>query len=368
MRAAVISFTARGKELNRQIVEILRGTGWDCRGWVQERFFREGDGFQVLSGSLTDWTGKRFQDQDALIFVGACGIAVRASAPWVKDKFQDPAVLAADEKGTFVIPLLSGHAGGANRLARELAAGLGAVPVITTATDVNGRFAVDVFAAENGCALSSRVLAKKLSADILAGKSAALSSDFPVDGLFPPEVWFPEGEMSEMRFPEDNPPEPFSPVSLRITWSDQERKEELRLIPRAVVLGMGCRRGICAERLRREAERTLQEAGVDRRAVRAIASADLKRDEEGLIRLAEEWGIPFLTFSAEEMEKIPGQFSASEFVKKTAGVDCVCERAAMAAVLERGGRGYLLAGKRKGDQVTSALAAEKIVIHTGEQK
>ena len=89
-----------------------------------------------LEGGLSAWTGAEFQRSDALIFVGACGIAVRAIAPFVQDKFHDPAVLCVDEAGTFVIPLLSGHVGGANRLAEFVAGGIGAVPVVTTATDV----------------------------------------------------------------------------------------------------------------------------------------------------------------------------------------------------------------------------------------
>lgn len=360
MKAAVVSFTGRGSRLNRKIVEILKSRGWDCEGWTREKFAVSG--LNIMEGTLADWTGENFPEADALIFVGACGIAVRAVAPWVKDKFQDPAVVAADEGGQFVISLLSGHAGGANRLTRELAAALGAVPVITTATDVNGRFAVDVFAAENGCAISSRDLAKQLSADILEGKRVFISSDFPVEGEFPPEVSAGE-ERGQGRDSEE-----FSSVSVRITWSDQEEEQVLRLIPRRAVLGMGCRRGVSREVLEREAEAALRAAGVDRRAVRAIASADLKQKEEGLLSLAEEWGVPFLTYSAEEMNRIPGTFSSSEFVKHTAGVDCVCERAAMAAVLENGAGGRLLAGKRKGDQTTAALAAEEIIIHTGEQK
>lgn len=90
------------------------------------------------------------EETDAFVFVGACGIAVRAVAPWVNHKSTDPAVLAVDERGIHVISLLSGHVGGANCLARELAQAIGGRPVITTATDLSGLFAVDEFAAGNG--------------------------------------------------------------------------------------------------------------------------------------------------------------------------------------------------------------------------
>lgn len=157
-------------------------------------------------------------------------------------------------------------------------------------------------------------------------------------------------------------------LAVWITWSSRSSERVLRLIPRAVVLGMGCRRGIPASQLEAEALAALEEGGVDRRAVRAIASADLKKEEEGLKELARMWNVPFLTFSREAMERIPGSFSSSEFVRQTAGVDCVCERAAMAAVLERKNGGFLLARKRKGRGITTALAAEFIRIQTGEQK
>jgi hypothetical protein len=99
------------------------------------------------SGSLADFVGGLFE-AEALVFVGACGIAVRAVAPHVQSKLSDPATLCVDERAQYVIPLLSGHIGGANQLARRLAEALDATPVITTATDVNGRFAVDAWAAE----------------------------------------------------------------------------------------------------------------------------------------------------------------------------------------------------------------------------
>lgn len=375
MRAAVISFTERGREVSLRIRRILEREGIRCRNFARERFCRGEEGLEVFAGELSAWSGDRFGDSEALIFVGACGIAVRAVAPWVRDKFRDPAVVAVDEGGRFVIPLLSGHVGGANRLAHLLAGSLGAVPVITTATDVSGKFAVDVFAAENGCAISDRRLAKEISAAVLAGERIPLLSDFPLEGEFPREIYVckktaaggknlagsaaggesPAGPAAELE-------EQTGGLRIRITLSDRERDGELRLIPRAAVLGMGCRRGVSEEELWRAAERALGEAGVDWRGLRALASVDLKKNEEGLIRLAARLQVPFLTFSAEELNRLPGEYSSSDFVKRTAGVDCVCERAAMAAACLGGGRGRLAAGKRAFGPVTAAVAAAEQTI------
>ena len=375
MRAAVISFTERGREVSLRIRRILEREGIRCRNFARERFCRGEEGLEVFAGELSAWSGDRFGDSEALIFVGACGIAVRAVAPWVRDKFRDPAVVAVDEGGRFVIPLLSGHVGGANRLARLLAGSLGAVPVITTATDVSGKFAVDVFAAENGCAISDRRLAKEISAAVLAGERIPLLSDFPLEGEFPREIYVckktaaggknlagsaaggesPAGPAAELE-------EQTGGLRIRITLSDRGRDGELRLIPRAAVLGMGCRRGVSEEELWRAAERALGEAGVDWRGLRALASVDLKKNEEGLIRLAARLQVPFLTFSAEELNRLPGEYSSSDFVKRTAGVDCVCERAAMAAACLGGGRGRLAAGKRAFGPVTAAVAAAEQTI------
>ncbi len=386
MRAAVISFTERGREVSLRIRRILEREGIRCRNFARERFCRGEEGLEVFAGELSAWSGDRFGDSEALIFVGACGIAVRAVAPWVRDKFQDPAVVAVDEGGRFVIPLLSGHVGGANRLARLLAGSLGAVPVITTATDVSGKFAVDVFAAENGCAISDRRLAKEISAAVLAGERIPLLSDFPLEGEFPREIYVckksaaggesptgPVGRGESPAGPAAELKERAGGLRIRITLSDRERDGELRLIPRAAVLGMGCRRGVSEEELWRAAERALGEAGVDRRGLRALASVDLKKNEEGLIRLAARLQVPFLTFSTEELNWLPGEYSSSDFVKRTAGVDCVCERAAMAAACLGGGRGRLAAGKRAFGPVTAAVAAAEQTIWaqtigTGEER
>ena len=301
----------------------------------------------VPEGGLTEWTKEAFLRDDALIFVGACGIAVRSIAPYVRDKFQDPAVVCVDEAGQFVIPLLSGHVGGANRLAEMVASGIGAVPVVTTATDVEKKFAVDVFAKDHGFAITDRKLAKEISADILAGEPVGVFSDFGFS------AWkkIQEG-LFEDRICKRN---------LWVTVSGKEKKgipsdRVLRLVPRCVALGIGCKRGTPAEKIRETVEDAMRRNGIDLRSVFAVASIDIKKQEQGIIDFANTLQVPFLTFSSEELNSQPGTFTESEFVKKTTGTGNVCERSAVAACRMGVRDCRILFKKEAGDGVTVAAA------------
>lgn len=174
MRAAVTAFTGRGSRLAAKLLEALRAAGWEASAWIPGKYMDESlasAGCLANPLALSDWMEARMREEtDAFVFVGACGIAVRAVAPWVNHKSTDPAVLAVDERGIHVISLLSGHVGGANCLARELAQAIGGRPVITTATDLSGLFAVDEFAAGNGLHLSDWALAKQCAARLLEGE------------------------------------------------------------------------------------------------------------------------------------------------------------------------------------------------------
>ena len=279
-------------------------------------------GFEDGPG-LSEVTGKWFREADALVFFAATGIAVRCIAPFVRDKFRDPAVLAVDENGQFVVSLLSGHAGGANRLCSVLARTIGAQPVITTATDGRGLFAVDVFAAENGLQISDRTIAKQISARLLAGDTVTVfAEDFQEYKAQISDGQYGEGiHVTGERKCAD------IIVSYKKTCGD--RTDALYLIPRVVALGIGCRRGISAEAIENAAARTLQEAGIFRKALCGVASIDIKSEEAGLHAFAETNGLPLHFYTAGELRKVPGTFTASAFVKEVTGVDCVCERSAV---------------------------------------
>lgn len=357
MKIGIISFTARGADVCRRLAGGLKGDGEDCAGYVPERFWNvdwQQEGLVCRNTALKDWVRAMFLDQRAMVFVGAAGIAVRAIAPFIKDKMTDPPVVVVDEAGRFAVPILSGHVGGANALAMRIAGFLGAVPVITTATDVNGIFAVDVFAASNGLLLTDREEAKQVSARLLEGETVGFLSDFDSGEE---ELWMPEGCIGEL-----------CRHNIWITVRDNDtylkgrdkRKEEthvLRLVPKAVVAGVGCRRGVAPGYLESQVMSALKLGGIDPASVKALASIDVKKDEPALLELASVHGWELRFYSADELRKVPGKFDESPFVKETVGVGNVCQRACLA------GGGRLLFGKQAGGGVTVAAAAEPVKLN-----
>ncbi len=339
MKSAVFAFSRRGLNTARRVRQAL--VDGECRLYAAERL--AGDEFAPIAGPLAAFTGPVFRWADALIFVGSCGIAVRAVAPHVRDKSTDPAVIAVDETARFVVPLLSGHIGGANQLARTLAAALDATGVVTTATDVNGKFSVDAWAAEQGLYIDSLKAAKAASAAILE-EPVPLKSDFPIAGELPPGVV--RGESG--------------PVGICVSWRKQEPfGKTLLLVPKVVRLGIGCRRGVDRETISTVVRDALDRNGIHACAVKCAASIDLKKDEPGLLAFGQSAGLPVEFYTAEELQKIEGEFTPSTFVRSVTGVDNVCERAALT------GGGELIVKKTARDGVTVAAAVEHWEVRFG---
>ncbi len=362
MKIAVISFTRRGSRLCSFLVEKLRERGEDCAGYVQQRFFseeiRQQKGMNLVTEGVGEWTEKQFNEMDGLIYIGAAGIAVRAIAPVLKSKLTDPAVVVMDETGGFAVSLLSGHVGGANRLAKAAAEICNAVPVITTASDVNGKAAIDVWADDHGLLVGSTHMARRLAAAALEDEPIGFFSDFPLEDEIPKGYMFNKpGKMNVW-------------ITVKQTAGEgmlrrlEDEGRVLHLIPKCVSVGIGCRRRVSGERIKAMVQKVLEGANLEERAVARLASIDLKETEEGICWLAKHWKVPFLTFSAEELERAEGTFAESSFVRQTVGAGNVCERAAMLAA----GKGAILAsGKQTGDGVAVAAASARyIVIENGK--
>lgn len=320
MKAALIGFTRNSERLMKELKTGLSDKGIACEAWVKRKGVSEeeagAEGICLFSESLSEWTRRQFQDQDALIFVGAAGICVRAIAPFVRSKKTDPAVIVVDEQGKHAISLLSGHIGGANALTLLAAEILGAEPVITTATDLHGKFAVDAFAARRGMYLDSMPLAKEIAAALVSDTRVGMYSAFPVLGPIPEEL--DTESPQELGFAVDvKKSSPFD--------------RTLHLVPRAVALGIGCRKGTDGEALKSFVKEELERYGIFPESVCGVASVDLKKDEAGIHALAESLGAPFRVYTPEELERAESEdgFTESDFVRKVAGVGNVCERSAL---------------------------------------
>ena len=318
MSCAYLAFTARGEALARRLAEALPGSVSRCGGEV----------------TLKGWTAEHFAQNEALIFVGAVGIAVRAVAPYCKSKASDPAVVVVDECGHFAVPLLSGHLGGANDLARAIAAFCGAVPVITTATDAHGLFAVDEWARHQNCRVLEPERIKTVSGKLLAGEPVLFWSEFPIAGPAPAGV--------------NAAP---APEAADFALTLFPAGDALHLIPKIGVLGIGCRRGTSAAQLEAAFAQFCAAHGLAAACITAAASIDLKAEEPGLLEFCRAHGWPVQFYSAAQLQNAPGQFTPSAFVRSVTGVDNVCERAAVLAA-----DGTIILPKQAGGGVTFALA------------
>ena len=337
MKISVISFTETGQQLAERIRESMDGetavTLYTKCSRLEKKTVPAVDDSDAdticVRNSLSAWAGEQMAARHALIFIGACGIAVRAIAPWIMDKLHDSPVLVADEMGKYVIPLLSGHVGGANELAVRLAGALGAIPVITTATDLHDSFAVDIFAKRNDLRICNREGIAKVSAKVLAGEEITMSvqtGHLAVDETIPSGIRlcaYPPAEKVDVLIADDT--------------EETFRKEsaELLLQPKKYILGVGCKKD------------------TDSAKIAALASIDVKKEERCLLEFSEKYRIPFRIYTAQELQAVPGEFHGSEFVKTQVGVDNVCERAALKAA---GTGGWILLGKQAQDGMTVAVA------------
>lgn len=340
MRAAVISFTRNGATFAKKIVEFLSEESYEVTEAVKCASMKSS-----ISMPLAEWTKEQFERQDALIFIGAAGIAVRAIGPLLQNKCQDPAVLVMDEKGQFCIPVLSGHIGGGNALARKISEAFGMQAVLTTATDVQDKWAVDVFAVRNHLVISDMKKAKAISARLLEGEilNYCMDAGTPVRGICPKEVRLLT-EASE------DGPDIYIGIYKHSQW-----KKTLFLIPKTVVMGLGCKKGTSTEVLEATIAEAMEQAKIFPEAINSVASIDLKAEEKGILAYCEKYHLNFSTYPAEALSQVTGSFSTSDFVKKITGVDNICERSAVCASDD----GTLIFRKYARNGVTVAFAVKQ---------
>ncbi len=276
-----------------------------------------------------------FQSGEAIVGLCAAGILIRALAPVLTDKGNEPPVLALAADGSAVVPLLGGHHG-ANRLAAAIAGAVGAVSAVTTAGDVRLGFALDEPPA--GWRVANPAAAKGIAARLLAGGPVRLiaecgGTDWLGDGTFDDDAAGP---------------------AVRVTAKKAAAEEEdLVLHPPVLAVGVGCERDCQPDELMSLLEETLDGAGLSADAVAAVVSLDLKMDEPAVHAAAERLRVPARFFTARELEAEAGRLAnPSDVVFAEVGCHGVAEGAALAAV---GAEGSLRVEKRRSKRATCAV-------------
>ncbi|MDY6853682.1 MAG: cobalt-precorrin 5A hydrolase [Thermodesulfobacteriota bacterium] len=283
--------------------------------------------------SLTVLMEKIWLHYDAYVFIMAVGIVVRVIAPLIRDKKIDPAVVVIDEKAAFVISLLSGHIGGANRLTSKIAGFLKAHAVITTGSDVNEKTALDIWALERDLYVEDWEKLKRLSARIVNGENVSAF----VDSL----VYELPKELTRVSSPKD---------ALLIITNRVMPYEALYLRPRNLVLGIGCNKGTEEKEIVDVIESVFSTNRFSLHSIRNLATIDLKKTEKGLISFAKRHGFLIDFFPKEKLNRVRNVKSSEASIKAT-GARAVAEPSAILSA-----RSALVIEKQKRGNVTLAVA------------
>lgn len=322
MKSAVISYTHFGDEIADKIKDKIQ----DVTVYKNREY----------PGGIKPLISHIFKSYDRIVFVSAAGIAVRMIAPYIEDKTKDPAVVVVDDMGRYAVSLLSGHIGGANEFAEEIADAIGAQAVITTASDGRGIESVDMFAKRYGFEIESMEDAKTITSIMVNGGSIGFSSE--VKACIHYKNIFHTGYDGYIYVTSKENVECNKPCCI--------------LRPRNLNVGLGCRRGKARDEILRAIYETFKSNNLSLRSIKSVYSIDVKKDEKGILEACEVLGVPFVTFSQVDIQRIQDRFNKSSFVESKVGVTSVAEPCACL------GGGDLIVNKTVFDGITVAVARE----------
>lgn len=326
IRIAIIAVTEKGKNTAEKIASELENV---------DVFFQK--------RGIKELTGELFNKYECIIFVSACGIAVRCISPFLKSKFEDPAVLVVDDNGNNVISLLSGHIGGANEITLKIADVLNANPVITTSTDTNKKGALDVIVSKIGGYVENlRESAKLVNSYLVDDKRVGIYFDSDYESE-KDSLNLSGFELIDEKTEIDAIAKLDALVSVTDKlrcWVDEiiynikkdnEEKEDLiyiKLVPRRIALGMGCRKNTETEKMIEEFSTFSALNNIHPAAIVKTGSLIIKKDEKCMIDLSKALCAEFNLFDVDEICTCDYMFDKSEFVKKNTGVYSVAQPSA----------------------------------------
>ncbi len=370
---AMVAITKGGVEIARQ----LRDHFSEADFLISEKFTAAAGGSVIpLKGPLSKNVGEFFHVYDKIVFLVSLGAVVRLIAPHLKDKHVDPAVLVVDDRAQFVISVLSGHVGGANAFTETVAKALGAIPVITTASDVGKTIPVDILGRELGWTLEGDENVTRVSACVVNEEPVAFLQETgeknwwtrptplpsnidcfaSLEALMAQEIGRPpvEKEADSTHRWAGKRYGAYLVVTdrSRSSFPGQMQDRTVLYRPKSLDLGMGCDRGTPLEEIEELIGTTLEKNGLSMASVRALATLDQKSNEPAFLQLCEKYGWRLVTFSKEELQQVEGILTPSAVVERWVGTPSVSE----AAALRSSGASTLLISKVKAKRATLAVA------------
>ncbi|MDQ7029539.1 MAG: cobalamin biosynthesis protein [Ardenticatenia bacterium] len=327
--SVVIAVTRQGAQLARRLARTL---GADVR---VPRPFADSADHLTYEGSVVAEIRRCWPRYSALVLVMATGIAVRAVAPLLRHKAEDPAVICLDEAGQYVIPLLGGHARNANELAHHIAAFTGGVAAITTASDVQGRPALDLVAGQMGWRLAPGSQLTAAMAALVNGEPLGLF----VDPLLPERVrahavsCLDDPAIERVAHEEELVAKPWAAcvavTPRRLVLTDG--RPQVVYHPPVLWVGVGCRRGVAVDEVVGAVEHVLDRAGLAGESVAALVTAEAKQDEPALLEAASRLGVPLCVVPHRQLRRVPADAVSPSAARQHLGLPGVAEPAALVA-------------------------------------
>lgn len=318
--------------------------------------------------SYEQFFAEEFAWSDALIFIGAMGVCVRLIAPYINSKYKDPAVVCVDSTGRYVIPVLSGHVGGANELAERVSHILGAEAVITTQSDRTGLWALDLLGEKYGWkavpqypnVANEHEAMNKLISLFVRKAPTLLCLEACIPGTEELERTAPAHVTVRHRLPTAAELRDFQLI-IHVTPFLHETNglPTLVFVPKVWHIGIGlAREAAPVSEVIQALNDTLVKARLTPAAIKQISTIDIKQDEP-VIKALRTQGFAFRFFTAEELKAVEVP-TPSEVVAEHVGTPSVSEAAALLSASQ----GEWILKKQKGRNYTIAVAVERGVVHS----
>ncbi len=372
-KIAIHAITLNGSSKAEQLAKLLPNADL----FISEKFSDKFPEAKVLTLPLTSHFKNIYSSYQQHVCFFSVGITTRILAPLLADKRTDPGVTCIDEQATFCIPVLSGHRGGANAMALQVAQLLKATPVLTTASDASKTLSVDLLGEPYEWCIDAETESAitPVSAAIVNGDPVVIIQETGERNWWPYKHEIPAHIHIKNNLNEADIAQYKAAILISdrtdildqlINLAPHLKAKCVVWRPNSLVIGIGCDRNTPLHTLNLGLTQFMSEQQLAYSSISALASISLKADEIGLQLLAKKMNKPFVTYSADTLNEIEGIENPSETVKRCVGVSSVAE----AAALHHAAKNKLLAPKWKyhhdGKNMTLALCRKTYNAETKE--